>query len=81
MASSNILDQTTSLIDSAIGPVAVTTTTYDRFDIDDYVSMTVASKAEYLRVLNKASTVNPLEAKNRPPVQVDEINLGGYSGV
>jgi hypothetical protein len=74
-----ISDEKTSLLDSAIGPVAVTTTKYSQFSIDDYVSITVKSKAEYLRLLKKAAEVNPLEAENRPPVSIGGINLGGYS--
>lgn len=76
-----VLDEKTSLLDSAIGPVAVTTTTFKKFDIDDYVALSVQSKAEYLRVLNKAADVDPLEAQNRPPVTVGGTNLGGYDAV
>lgn len=77
----NVLDQKTSLMDSAVGPVAVTTTDYEKFDIDDYVSLCVQSKAEYLRFLNKSAQVNPLEVKGRPIVTLGGINLGGFDGV
>lgn len=76
-----VVDEKTSLMDSALGPVAVTTTTYNKFDVDDYVALTVQSKAEYLRILNKAAQVDPLEARNRPPVTVGGTNLGGYDAV
>lgn len=76
-----VLDQKTSLLDSAVGPVAVTTTKFKNFDIDDYVSLSVKSKAEYLRLLNKATQVDPLEARNRPPVTVGGNTLGGYDAV
>ena len=77
----DIINQKTSLLDSAIGPVAVTTTEYQNFDIDDYVAMSVQSKAEYLRVLTKAATIDPLQVKGRPPVTIGGVSLGGYDGV
>ena len=76
----DVLDSKTSLLDSAIGPVAVTTTSYSNFTIDDYVTTTVMAKAGYLRILNKASTVDPLLAKDRPPVSIGGYSLGGYDG-
>jgi hypothetical protein len=75
-----IKDQKTSLLDSAIGPVAVTTTTYSKYDIDDFVTMTVQSKAEYLRMQNRAAGIDPQEVRNRPPVTIGGTNLGGYDG-
>lgn len=76
----DIVEEKTSLLDSAIGPVAVTSTVFSKFNIDDYVQTCVMSKGEYLRILNKAATVDPLNAKNRPPVTLGGINLGGYDG-
>ena len=73
----DIVDEKKSLMDSAIGPVLVTTTTYANYTVDDYVKMSSASQAEYLRILNKASTVDPLDAKGRPPVNVGDYSLGG----
>ena len=76
-----VLTEKTSLLDSAIGPVAVTTTNYKNFDIDDYVSLCVQSKAEYMRVLYKASQIDPLQVKGRPPVTVGGLSLGGFDAV
>jgi hypothetical protein len=76
-----LVSEITSLMDSALGPVAVTSTTYTNFDVDDYVSLTVKSKAEHLRLLTKASKVDPTEVTGRPIVTVGGTNLGGYNGV
>lgn len=77
----DIIDESTSLLDSAIGPVAVTTTTYKGYNIDDYVRAAVVGRAELLRILNKARTINPLDVRNRPPVNIGDISLGGFDGV
>jgi hypothetical protein len=75
------VNEITSLLDSATGPVAVTTTTWESFDIDDYVALCVKSKGEYLRLINKARTTNPQEVRNREPVNIEGINLGGFNAV
>jgi hypothetical protein len=75
---SKIIKESTSLVDSAIGPVAVTTQEFEGYDVDDYVRSATQSKAEYLRILNKASTVNTLDAEDRPPVDLDDIKIGGF---
>ena len=72
-----LVDQKTSLMDSALGPVSVTTNTYENYDVDDYVAASVQGKAESMRMLNKAATVDPLDVKGRPPVTVDGVILGG----
>jgi len=76
-----VLEEKTSLLDSALGPVLVTTSTIRGLDIDDFVQSAVIGKAEYLRVLNKASQVNPLEAKGKPVVRLGGYVLGGYDAI
>lgn len=77
----NIISQKTSLLDSATGPVVVTTTAYEKFDIDDYVSLCVQSKAEYLRLITKAKQIDPSEVAGRAVVTVGDVNLGGFDAV
>jgi len=78
---SKVIKETTSLLDSAMGPVAVTTTEFEKYDVDDFVQATVKSKAQYLRIVSKAKEINPLEVENRPPVDIANVKLGGYHGV
>lgn len=73
----DVKNEKKSLMDSAIGPVLITTTAYTNYTVDDHVRMTVAGNAEYLRILNKAAVIDPLEAKDRPPVNIGGYALGG----
>ena len=75
-----IIKETVSLLNSGIGPVSVTTTEMEKYDIDDYVQLTVKSKANYLKILTKANSTDPLDAENKPPVAIGPINVGGYHG-
>jgi uncharacterized protein YqkB len=77
---SKIIEEKISLIDSAMGPVAVKTTTIEGFNVDDFVKTTIESKAQFLRLKNKAALVNPLDVNNRPPVELDDVSIGGYDG-
>lgn len=70
-----------TLLNSAIGPVSVVTEKKSAFDIDDYVSLTVQSKGDFLRILNKARSVKDLEARGRPIVRVGDVVKGGYDAV
>lgn len=76
--SAELINQQVSMLDSAIGPVLVTTTTYEGMDIDDYVSVTIMAKAEYLRALYKILLINPLYTVGRPVVNLGGTALGGF---
>lgn len=76
-----VLNEQASLMDAAIGPVSVITQDHQNFNIDDYVTTTIQSKAEYLRFINKINQVDPLEVKDRPIVTLGGANLGGFDGV
>lgn len=78
---STVIDEKTSLLDSAIGPVSITTTEHTNFDVDDYVTLTVQSKAEYLRIVAKAATMDPLQVRGKPVVTVGGSSLGGFDAV
>lgn len=74
-----VINSDTHLIDSAIGPLAVTTSTVEGFDIDDYVHSTVRDMAFRLQVQRIARQVNPQLAKNRMPVTLDDGTIvGGF---
>jgi len=68
-------------MDSALGPVAITTTNHEKYDIDDYISLCIQSKAEYLRFIKKIAQVDPLEVRGRPVVTMGGSNLGGFDAV
>lgn len=73
-----ILEEKISMLDSAVGPVRVTSQLLENVDIDDFVSTTVVSKAEFLRALTKIAAVNPQDTVGRPPVRLDGNELGGH---
>lgn len=75
-----LVDSKQSMLDSAIGPVMVTTESYTGFDVDDFVHTTVVSQATKLRMKRMASNANPDLANNRDRVLIDDIEAGGYSG-
>jgi hypothetical protein len=67
-----------NLIDSAIGPMGVQSTTYINFDIDDYVHTTVLSQAVLLKTILAAKNADPALASSRPPVNLEGTTLGGF---
>ena len=74
------LNEKLSILDSSAGPVLVTTSDHVEFDIDDYVSMTVQGYSNTLKLMNKVSTINPEDVRNRPPVNIGNLSIGGYNG-
>lgn len=74
-------DSKVTLLNSAVGPVTVVTEKKSTFDIDDYVSLTVQSKGDFLRLLNKARSIKDLEAKGRPIVRIGDVVKGGYDAI
>lgn len=73
-----ILDSTTFLTDTAIGPFATTITTLEGYDIDDFVHTTVKSQGIRLQLLYRVINADTRLTDNRPRVEVDGISVGGY---
>jgi hypothetical protein len=73
-----LTETSTHLIDTAIGPLSVTDSTYLRFDIDDFVHSTVRAQAIKLRVIFSTAQANPKLAKDRPPVDIEGVTVGGF---
>jgi hypothetical protein len=69
---------TTNLVDTAIGPVAVSDSLVDGFDVDDLVHSIVRAQAIKLQLIQKVRTADPRLAKNRPPVNLDGNAIGGF---
>jgi hypothetical protein len=72
------LSQTVNLIDSAIGALAVMQTVVTGYDIDDLVHDQTRSQAIQLQFKNKVATVNPTLAANRPPINIEDAQVGGF---
>lgn len=75
-----LIDSKQSMLDSAIGPVIVTTESYTGFDVDDFVHTTIISQATKLQMKRLASNADPELATNRDRVQIDDVEAGGYNG-
>lgn len=73
-----ITETSTHLIDTAVGPLSVTDSTFVRFDVDDFVHSTVRAQAIKLRMMIAASQANSKLAKDRPPVDLDGVTVGGF---
>jgi len=73
------ISEETSVVDSGIGPIYVTETQYQDYDIDDFVHNSALSKALYLQMLNKAQVTDPDLAVGRPPVDLGGVTLGGHN--
>lgn len=72
------VSSSTTLVDTAIGPLAVTQATLSGFDIDDFVHSTVIAQATKLQMVYRIQTVDPRLTKGRPPVALDGQAIGGY---
>jgi hypothetical protein len=68
---------TTNFIESAIGPLAVTTTPVDSYDIDDFCRDMTISQATHLQLIRKISMTDPRYAAGRPVVTVGGVTIGG----
>lgn len=75
-----VSQETTSdqLVDSAIGPIRVTISSVEGFDVDDYVTSTIQSMAIAIKMFNVASKVNTDFTTNRRKVSVGGVTVGGY---
>lgn len=73
-----VLTNSTSLADSAIGPLAVQSQTVAEFDVDDFTHSTVRAQALLLQTKNAAANADPSLAKDRPPVNLEGITAGGF---
>ena len=73
-------DTKQSMLDSAIGPVIITTNTYTGFDVDDFTHTTLISQAVKLQLKRLAENANPELANNRDRVIIDNVEAGGYGG-
>lgn len=71
-------NESQELVDSAIGPLQVRSSEAVAYDIDDYVHTTLRSQALKLQLMRYAATANKTLAKNRMPINIEGISLGGY---
>jgi hypothetical protein len=73
-----VTNVTTTIVDTAIGPVTVVSSDVVDFDVDDLVHTTVRAQAIKLQVVRAAKLADPTLAKNRVPINIDGTTLGGY---
>jgi len=73
-----VVSSTTSLVDTGIGPVSVTSAVVNNFDIDDFVHATVRAQCIKLQLINAIQVADPTLAKDRPPLNIDNNIIGGY---
>lgn len=74
----NVLNSKTTLVDTAIGPVAVTIETVDGVDIDDYVHEMCLAAGRDLQLKNIALKADQRFTSNRIPVSITGTKIGGY---
>ena len=67
-----------SILDCAVGPVAVKETTVTDFDIDDFVHLVNTEHGEKLNLYQKATRANTDLAVNRIPVDIGDVSMGGF---
>lgn len=72
------LSSSVNLVDIATGPLAVKEQILTEFDIDDLVHMLTVDQAEKMKLYNKASNADPDLAKDRLPVVVGDVAIGGF---
>lgn len=73
-----VVNESTVLVDSAVGPLQVNLKEVAAFDIDDYVHMTLRSEAMRVQLKRRALSVNTKLAANRPPINIEEASAGGF---
>lgn len=74
----DIVKSQTNLIDTAIGPVAITESEVLGFGIEDYVHTAVRSQALKLQLKLKLSQADKRFTSNRYPVDIDGVRVGGF---
>lgn len=73
-----ISNTVTNLVDSAIGPLSVTESTVDNFDIDDFVHSVTRAQCLQLQMINAIQVVDTNFTSNRPPLNLGGYNVGGF---
>lgn len=74
----DIIETSSNLIDTAIGPVTHTASLVSDFDIDDYVHTTVRAQGIKMMLVRKASTSDARLAAGRTPVEINDVSVGGF---
>lgn len=72
------LSSTVSLTDIAIGPLAVKEQILVDFDIDDLVHYLALDQAEKMKLYTRAKNADPDLARDRVPVVVGDVAVGGF---
>ena len=66
------------ILDTAAGPVSVTVSQVESYDIDDYVHTAVRSLAQTIRLYNAAKSADTRLSENRDPVSIGDVQVGGF---
>lgn len=66
------------IIDSAIGPVTVTSREVESFSMDDFVHLQTISAARNRQFERRIDTADRKLAANRLPVEFNGKRIGGY---
>ena len=72
------LSESTNLVDSAIGPLAVREQVVEGYDIDDHVHSTARAQALQLRLKYRAQLADQRFTGDRPPIDIEDVQVGGY---
>jgi hypothetical protein len=73
-----VVNQSTVLVDSGIGPVAVTQAILDNFDLDDFIHSITISQCIQLQLVNAIQAADQTLAEGRPPLSINGNIIGGY---
>lgn len=73
-----VVNSTVGIADSGIGPLSVTVSTVENFDIDDFVHSVVRAQCITLQLVNAIQQANPTLAADRPPLNINGNTIGGY---
>jgi hypothetical protein len=73
-----VVSSTVGIADTGIGPVSVTVSIMNNFDIDDFVHSVVRAQCIQLQLINAIQTADPSLATNRPPLNINGNVIGGY---
>lgn len=75
----NEISSTLSVMDTAVGPVAIKEAIVDNYDIEDFIHDVLINHAEKLSLYQKALRADKTIAENRTPVVVGDVSVGGFS--
>lgn len=73
------ISSTLSVMDTAVGPVAIKESVVDNYDIEDFIHDVLIDHAEKLSLYQKATRADKDLAENRTPVAVGDANVGGFN--